>query len=158
MADQNITALPAVTTPESSDQLLLVGATEEKLIDYDKLADAILGKIASKNFALDQGNKTLLQALNELNSNQLSTYLVPEESSVNIELSKGWCYLLAVKHSWAGTNIYAVLSGFADKEVSITPLHEDYQGFSVKSIGIKTIVVSQKDTGGDSNAGLLRIA
>lgn len=69
MADQNITALPIATTPESSDQLLLVGATEEKLIDYDKLADAILGKIASKNFALDQGNKTLLQALNELNSN-----------------------------------------------------------------------------------------
>lgn len=71
MADQNITALPIATTPESSDQLLLVGATEEKLIDYDKLADAILGKIASKNFALDQGNKTLLQALNELNSNSL---------------------------------------------------------------------------------------
>ena len=68
MADQNITALPVATLPESSDQLLLVGATEEKLIDYDKLADAILGKIASKNFALDQGNKTLLQALNELNS------------------------------------------------------------------------------------------
>ena len=72
MADQNITALPAVTTPESSDQLLLVGATEEKLIDYDKLADTILGKIASKNFILDQGNKTLLAALNELNSNKVS--------------------------------------------------------------------------------------
>lgn len=72
MADQNITALPATTTPESSDQLLLVGATEEKLIDYDKLADAILGKIASKNFALDQGNKTLLQALNELNSKTMN--------------------------------------------------------------------------------------
>ncbi len=71
MADQNITALPVATTPESSDQLLLVGATEEKLIDYDKLADAILGKIASKNFALDQGNKTLLAALNELNSKRL---------------------------------------------------------------------------------------
>lgn len=76
MADQNITALPAVTTPESSDQLLLVGATEEKLIDYDKLADAILGKIASKNFALDQGNKTLLQALNELNSKALAEYAI----------------------------------------------------------------------------------
>lgn len=72
MADQNITALPVATTPESSDQILLVGATEEKLIDYDKLADAILGKIASKDFALDQGNKTLLQALNELNSNKVS--------------------------------------------------------------------------------------
>ena len=68
MADQNITALPTATAPESSDQLLLIGATEEKLIDYDKLADAILGKIASKNFTLDQGNKTLLAALNELNS------------------------------------------------------------------------------------------
>ena len=76
MADQNITALPAVTTPESSDQLLLVGATEEKVIDYDKLADAILGKIASKNFALDQGNKTLLQALNELNSKALAEYAI----------------------------------------------------------------------------------
>ena len=42
MADQNITALPVATSPTSSDQLLLVGATEEKLIDYDKLADAIL--------------------------------------------------------------------------------------------------------------------
>lgn len=72
MADQNITALPVATTPESSDQLLLVGATEEKLIDYDKLADAILGKIASKNFTLDQGNKTLLQALNELNSKAMN--------------------------------------------------------------------------------------
>ena len=73
MADQNITALPIATTPESSDQLLLVGATEEKLIDYDKLADAILGKIASKNFTLDQGNKTLLAALNELNSNSFAS-------------------------------------------------------------------------------------
>lgn len=69
MADQNITALPVATTPESSDQILLVGATEEKLIDYDKLADAILNKLTSKNFSLDQGAKTLLQALNELNSN-----------------------------------------------------------------------------------------
>ena len=69
MADQNITALPVATTPESSDRILLVGATEEKLINYDELADAILRKIASKNFTLDQGNKTLLAALNELNSN-----------------------------------------------------------------------------------------
>lgn len=76
MADQNITALPAVTTPESSDQLLLVGATEEKLIDYDKLADAILDKLTSKNFSLDQGAKTLLQALNELNSKALAEYAI----------------------------------------------------------------------------------
>ena len=74
MADQNITALPQTTTPETSDQLLIVGATEEKLIDYEKLADAILTKLTSKTFALNQGTMTLLQALNELNSKRLAAY------------------------------------------------------------------------------------
>lgn len=68
MADQNIAALPATTAPASTDQLLLIGAAEEKLIDYDKLADAILTKLTSKTFALAQGTKTLLAAINELNS------------------------------------------------------------------------------------------
>lgn len=72
MADQNITALPVAASPASSDQLLLVGATEEKLIDYDKLADAILTKLTSKQYTLDQGTKTLPAALNELNSNRLT--------------------------------------------------------------------------------------
>lgn len=74
MADQNITALPVAASPASSDQLLLVGATEEKLIDYDKLADAILTKLTSKQYTLDQGTKTLPAALNELNSKRLAAY------------------------------------------------------------------------------------
>ena len=48
MADQAINALSTKTTPETSDQLLLVGAGEPQLIDYDKLADSILNKITSK--------------------------------------------------------------------------------------------------------------
>ena len=68
MADQAINALSTKTTPETSDQLLLVGAGEPQLIDYDKLADAILNKITSKNYALDAGQMTLLAALNKLNS------------------------------------------------------------------------------------------
>ena len=74
MADQNITALPVATAPASSDQILLVGAEEEKLIDYDKLADAILNKLTSKNFSLDQGSMSLVSALNQLNSNRLTAY------------------------------------------------------------------------------------
>ena len=74
MADQNITALPVSATPASSDQLLLVGATEEKLIDYDKLADAILNKLTSKNFSLDQGTMPLVSALNQLNSKPFLRY------------------------------------------------------------------------------------
>lgn len=71
MADQAINALSTKTAPETSDQLLLVGAGEPQLIDYDKLADAILNKITSKNYALDAGQMTLLAALNKLNSDMV---------------------------------------------------------------------------------------
>lgn len=71
MADQAINALSTKTAPETSDQLILVGTGEPQLIDYDKLADAILNKITSKNYALDAGQMTLLAALNKLNSESL---------------------------------------------------------------------------------------
>lgn len=72
MADQAINALSTKTAPETSDQLLLVGAGEPQMIDYDKLADAILNKITSKKYALDAGIMTLPAALNALNGNSLS--------------------------------------------------------------------------------------
>ena len=72
MADQAINALSTKTAPETSDQLLLVDTGEPQLIDYDKLADAILNKITSKNYALDAGQMTLLAALNKLNSDKIS--------------------------------------------------------------------------------------
>lgn len=79
MADQAINALSTKTAPETSDQLLLVGAGEPQLIDYDKLADAILNKITSKNYALDAGQMTLLAALNKLNSDSKLIYFVDSE-------------------------------------------------------------------------------
>lgn len=78
MADQAINALSTKTAPETSDQLLLVGAGEPQLIDYDKLADAILNKITSKNYALDAGTMTLPAALNALNGKK-------ESNSENID-------------------------------------------------------------------------
>lgn len=86
MADQNITALPVSATPASSDQLLLVGATEEKLIDYDKLADAILNKLTSKNFSLDQGTMPLVSALNQLNIVRLFQRMIWEATITIIRL------------------------------------------------------------------------
>ena len=80
MADQAINALSTKTAPETSDQLLLVGAGEPQLIDYDKLADAILNKITSKNYALDAGQMTLLAALNKLNSDTLKANTINHKS------------------------------------------------------------------------------
>lgn len=81
MADQAINALSTKTAPETSDQLLLVGAGEPQLIDYDKLADAILNKITSKNYALDAGTMTLPAALNALNGKSLKCKRFPSPSS-----------------------------------------------------------------------------
>ena len=81
MADQAINALSTKTAPETSDQLLLVGAGEPQLIDYDKLADAILNKITSKNYALDAGTMTLTAALNALNGKSLKCKRFPSPSS-----------------------------------------------------------------------------
>ena len=69
MADQKINALPVKTAPATGDKMLMIGAAEEYQIDYDQLATAILNKLTSKTYALDQGTKTLVAALNELNSN-----------------------------------------------------------------------------------------
>lgn len=73
MADQKINALPTKTAPVTGDKCLMSGAAEEYLIDYDKLATAILNKLTSKTFTLDQGTKTLIAAVNELNSKSILT-------------------------------------------------------------------------------------
>ena len=103
MADQAINALSTKTAPETSDQLLLVGAGEPQLIDYDKLADAILNKITSKNYALDAGQMTLLAALNKLNSESKSFVSLKEsikysgdDSAFNIVSSDSTIYYRAV--------------------------------------------------------------
>ena len=71
MADQKINALPTKTSPTTGDKMLMIGAAEEYQIDYDQLADAILNKLTSKTYSLDQGT-----ALNELNSKRkTSLYL-----------------------------------------------------------------------------------
>lgn len=95
MADQAINALSTKTAPETSDQLLLVGAGEPQLIDYDKLADAILNKITSKNYALDAGTMTLTAALNALNGNkaQKATYALNDNIN-DILVSGNYCEII----------------------------------------------------------------
>ena len=98
MADQKINALPVKTAPTTGDKMLMIGAAEEYQIDYDQLATAILNKLTSKTYALDQGTKTLIAALNELNS---KTYYaaytkgknIPENADLNDYLNTGVYYV-----------------------------------------------------------------
>lgn len=93
MADQKINALPTKTTPTTGDKALMSGAAEEYLIDYDKLATAILNKLTSKTYSLDQGTKTLIAAINELNS-KTSVYATSKQNFLNLgtKLRDGFSY------------------------------------------------------------------
>ena len=82
MADQKINALPTKTAPVTGDKCLMSGAAEEYLIDYDKLATAILNKLTSKTFTLDQGTKTLIAAINELNSKSKISYSLRDSTNI----------------------------------------------------------------------------
>ena len=68
---------PAKATPKDADKFMLYSAEDaaNKLIDYDKLADAVLNKLTSKTFDLDAGTMTLPATLNQLNSKALMTYV-----------------------------------------------------------------------------------
>lgn len=67
---------PVKTTPKDADKFMLYSAEDaaNKLIDYDKLADAVLNKLTSKTFDLDAGTMTLPAVLNQLNSNRLKPF------------------------------------------------------------------------------------
>lgn len=75
---------PAKTTPKDADKFMLYSAEDaaNKLIDYDKLADAVLNKLTSKTFGLDQGTMTLPAALNQLNS-KAKRYIFNPDNGVN---------------------------------------------------------------------------
>ena len=92
---------PAKTTPKDADKIMLYSAEDaaNKLIDYDKLADAVLNKLTSKIFTLDQGNMTLLAALNQLNSKSRFGVTVPNNVSIinNISIKVGRVVYVAVK-------------------------------------------------------------
>lgn len=71
---QDVTTVSEVSTINSTDQFYMNQSGKFVQVDYSKLADAILGKISSKTYSLDQGTKTLIAAINELNSKSVLAY------------------------------------------------------------------------------------
>ena len=145
MADQNITALPVATSPASSDQLLLVGATEEKLIDYDKLADAILTKLTSKQYTLDQGTKTLPAALNELNSNRLTGLAVKTNETAILPIH---VYSSALILGTVNSNVFGfyLVSRGETESIYITPLTKNSKSddFTITPIDAYKVSIQTK--------------
>ncbi len=114
---------PAKTIPKDADKFMLYSAEDSanKLIDYDKLADAVLDKLTSKQFALDQGTKTLLSALNELNSNRLTGSIKPGETK-EITFDKNYGCLFFFYHPYFGVGLYGICAFNAENTVSTTTI------------------------------------
>lgn len=68
---QNANGLTKVTEVPTGKELIFVDPTtnEGGIITLEDLTTQILNKLTSKIFTLDQGNITLIEALNKLNSN-----------------------------------------------------------------------------------------
>ena len=92
------------------------------------------------------------------NSKSLYTYTLPVDSYVDIKLPyTNRCYILTVSHEFAGNNVYIIQGNFHIESIGIYPIRKDYEKFIVTAKGTGTLSVSQKDTGGNSEVGLLRL-
>lgn len=93
---QNANGLTKVTEIPTGKELIFIDPTtnEGGIITLEDLTTQILNKLTSKIFTLDQGNMTLLQALNQLNSKPQIT-----EFSGNIDSLNGKCVVVATANA-----------------------------------------------------------
>lgn len=77
--------LPEVTTIPTGKKLIFTDpdTNEGGIITLENLSKQILQNLTSQTFALDQGNLTLLQALNQLNSKRFkaNSYIIYSDDS-----------------------------------------------------------------------------
>lgn len=73
----NANTLAETTTIPTGKKLIFLDpdTNEGGIITLENLTKQILSNLTSQTFNLDQGNKTLLAALNELNSNSLCRHI-----------------------------------------------------------------------------------
>ena len=100
MADVYVNALTQISTePTTTDSLVAVNrnTNEGKIIDYNKLADAILNKLTSKTYSgLNTTSKLLVGAINELDSDvsSLDSRFTSIQSGSVTQITKSGLYYL----------------------------------------------------------------
>lgn len=92
----NANTLAETTTIPTGKKLIFLDpdTNEGGIITLENLTKQILSSLTSQTFNLDQGNKTLLAALNELNSN------VKYEEKFTLEPSIGINFPIKIKHDY----------------------------------------------------------
>ena len=94
---QNANGLTKVTEIPKGKELIFIDPTtnEGGIITLEDLTTQILKNLTSQTFALDQGNMTLLAALNQLNSN---AFLPKTELRTNADSAEPGAYRVVDEH------------------------------------------------------------
>lgn len=107
--------LPEVTTIPTGKKLIFTDpdTNEGGIITLENLSKQILQNLTSQTFALDQGNLTLLQALNQLNSKTSTQEItIPKSGSVLKKCLN--CLILIVGTNTQMYDLYACIGYQSD--------------------------------------------
>ena len=129
------------TDLDDTDELMILdtSAKANKRTLLSKLADYVLGKLADKVFEkLETQNKTILGALNELNSKAKSGIIY--SSPVTFKLSNSSIYILICAHS-SGKPVISVFTTY-DNKILHTQLSEPSFA-KIEVSGMNIIVTAQ---------------
>lgn len=129
------------TDLDDTDELMILdtSAKANKRTLLSKLADYVLGKLADKVFAkLETQNKTVIGALNELNSKAKSGTIY--SSPVTFKLSNSSIYILICAHS-SGKPVISVFTTY-DNKILHTQLSEPSFA-KIEVSGMNVIVTAQ---------------
>ena len=88
-----VNTLPEVTTIPTGKKLIFTDpdTNEGGIITLENLTKQILQNLTSQTFILDQGNLTLLQAINQLNSKTFRTNIITDDNGFFItDFPNGW--------------------------------------------------------------------
>ena len=111
--------LPEVTTIPTGKKLIFTDpdTNEGGIITLENLTKQILQNLTSQTFSLDQGTKTLVQALNELNSNcskitftktKLNVQAWKEEAIGFIFISEFGRFQIVINPKDSSLNVYKI--------------------------------------------------
>ena len=132
---QNANGLTKVTEVPTGKELIFVDPTtnEGGIITLEDLTTQILNKLTSKIFALDQGNITLIEALNKLNSKALSVY----------SYSNAWKTKYEIDISNISTMLLLTFGGAGGKNSVVLPIKKiNTIFFNNTTIGDTSIAIS----------------
>lgn len=153
---QNANGLTKVTEIPKGKELIFIDPTtnEGGIITLEDLTTQILKNLTSQTFALDQGNMTLLAALNQLNSNSRFGVTAPNNVSIinNISIKVGRVVYVAVKIKITGVLDSEEILKFSSNATNSSTIFVIGRGteWNIKDIvygylGENSVVVSNKN-------------